>query len=153
MKRKVVYAGPMTKVFSALFSAISVTVLAIPSLGASVDKTNDAYFSFGFQFITGLIISLAIYIILIMPLSILADGCIAQSMGSKRIMNMITIIFTYCILGVVSGMIFALFVRVFNNISNIVPLFIVGALIYLIYQSLLTWIFNQIRLNYARTRM
>lgn len=151
IKRKAVYAGPMTKIASALFSAISLTlILAIPSLGTGVDKTDKVYSSFGFQFITGLIISLAIYIILIMPMSIIADGLIAPSRGSQRIKKMIAIIISYCVLGVVSGLIFALFVRVFNNVSNIVPLFIVGALIYLMYQTLFSWIFAKIRIRLTK---
>lgn len=143
MKKHPTYTTPRVKVFSAIFSALSVTLfLEIYNYVPVAERREDVYYyPFGYEFSLGFIINLSIFLILLMPLSIVVDGLILSKFNIQSVKRSVVFILSYCMLGVIGGVIYSIFIRNIRTLSDYIIYLLIGSITFLIYQFFFNRIF------------
>ncbi|GIP42078.1 hypothetical protein J45TS6_05370 [Paenibacillus sp. J45TS6] len=137
---------PSGKIASAIFTAILLSIVTGLYRYVPLDErlADVHYYSFGYTFTITLLINLAIFLFLIMPLSILVDGLLMyRRRNNKYFILLLT--FEYCLLGLISGVIFSAFILNFDTFTAQTIYITVGSLVFLAFQLIFNRIFPTTR--------
>jgi L-lactate permease len=140
---------PFVKFVSAIVSALLISLYwSISSYTPMAERMDDvAYYSSGFWygFTIVLLINLAIFLILVMPLSNLMDGIVMSRLQIRNGKRIFLMIIAYGVMGVICGIIFAIFVHATENLRSIMLMFVMLTLVYLLCQYIIKWLFSKAR--------
>jgi hypothetical protein len=140
---------PFIKFVSAIVSALSISLYwSISNYTPMAERMDDvAYYTSGFWygFTIILLINLAVFLILIMPLSNLTDGIVMSRLQIRNGIRVFIMIIAYSIMGVICGIIFAIFIHATVNLRNIMLIFVMITLVYLLCQYIIKWLIIKAR--------
>jgi len=127
---------PRGKILSAVLTAIFISLAMGIYHYVPLDERleNTYYYSFGYKFVVGLLINLAILLFLITPLTILVDGLLLYRKKDHTFMRLLVAIAAYALLGCIGGIIYSIFTLNFTTFSAQTIHIVVCSLVFLAFQ-------------------
>ncbi|MWC28796.1 hypothetical protein [Paenibacillus sp. MMS18-CY102] len=130
----------ISKFISALVSAFVISIVSTLINHSPALAESDSYYSFSRQFFGGIFIILAIYIFLLIPLSIFIDGMIYKAVPILGIRQIILKIISYTLIPAIGILFILSFLANFKTTVSLAVLFGIGGLLFEIIQEALRWL-------------
>lgn len=130
-------AYSLAKIFAAIFSAITLSLIFVwyNDVPASERHMDVYYYGTGYKFTVSLLLHLAQFLILILPLSFLADGLLL-SRARAGTTQLLAAFITYALVGVAGGLLFSLFTFTVEMSGAQIRYMMAGSIVFLIYQTI-----------------
>lgn len=130
-------AYSLAKIFAAVISALTLSLFFVwyDYVPVSERHTDVYYYGTGYKFTVSLLLHLAQFLILILPLSFLADGLLL-SRARAGTTQIIAALITYALVGVAGGLLFSLFTFTLETSGAQIRYMMAGSIVFLFYQTL-----------------
>ncbi|WP_440116045.1 hypothetical protein [Paenibacillus sp. QZ-Y1] len=126
------------KFLAALLTSISLSLIVgiMDYVPLEERAEHTYYYPFGYTLSISILISMAVLLFLILPLSIFADKVIASQKINGPVAKVILVIVTYFLLGLGSGLLFSIFVFKWAafEYTGPYPYLIITAFVFLLWQ-------------------
>ena len=137
------------KFLAALLTSISLSLIVgiMDYVPLEERAEHTYYYPFGYTLIISILISMAVLLFLILPLSLFADKVIASRKMNGPVAKVILVIATYFLLGLGSGLLFSIFVFKWDafEYTGPYPYLVIMAFVFLLWQLGLNGLLSRVR--------